>query len=177
MPDNNNSITAPGFLLQATPQIYVAALNGSWLLNHTTPSWRSDDPIAGFQRIVRGRRAREIAIAVLDQQRSFPNSIVLATDRESFPFQDSTIQIPCDAEFLVVDGQHRLWAQRYSEYDALYSCVIHMGLTEIAMANLFLEINDTQKRVPSSLRWDLVRLVRPDDDPATIGAADIVYLL
>jgi hypothetical protein len=45
------------------------------------------------------------------------------------------------------------------------------------MARLFLEINDTQKRVPSSLRWDLVRLVRPDDDPAAIGAAEMVYLL
>ena len=42
------------------------------------------------------------------------------------------------------------------------------------MARLFLEINDNQKRVPSSLRWDLVRLVRPDDDPFAIGAAEIV---
>ena len=45
------------------------------------------------------------------------------------------------------------------------------------MADLFLEINDTQKRVPASLRWDLVRLVRPDDDPAGLSAAEIVYLL
>ena len=40
-----------------------------------------------------------------------------------------------------------------------------------------MEINDNQKRVPSSLRWDLVRLVRPDDDLPSLVAADIVYAL
>jgi hypothetical protein len=52
-----------------------------------------------------------------------------------------------------------------------------MGLSEVEMAHLFLEINDTQKRVPSSLRWDLVRLVRPDADPFAVAASDMVYLL
>ena len=45
------------------------------------------------------------------------------------------------------------------------------------MAKLFIEINDTQKRVPSSLRWDLVRLVRPEDDPFGIKAAESVWEL
>ena len=45
------------------------------------------------------------------------------------------------------------------------------------MAELFLEINDNQKRVPSSLRWDLVRLVQPESDPSAIAAAEAVYLL
>jgi hypothetical protein len=31
--------------------------------------------------------------------------------------------------------------------------------------------------VPSSLRWDLVRLVRPEDDPYAIEAAELVYEL
>jgi len=52
-----------------------------------------------------------------------------------------------------------------------------MGLSEIEMARLFLEINDNQKRVPSSLRWDLVRLVRPDDDPFAIASVDIILSL
>lgn len=43
------------------------------------------------------------------------------------------------------------------------------------MADLFLEINDNQKRVPSSLRWDLFRLTRPDEDPAAVRTADLVY--
>ncbi|MHA2061779.1 MAG: hypothetical protein ACW963_05770, partial [Candidatus Sifarchaeia archaeon] len=51
------------------------------------------------------------------------------------------------------------------------------GLSEVDMARLFVEINDNQKRVPSSLRWDLVRLVRPEDDPLGIAASEMVYLL
>jgi DGQHR domain-containing protein len=174
---NSNHIEVPGFQLLDAPRIYVSAVSGQWLLTHSTPSWRIDDPELGFQRIVREERAREIALAVLDQQRSFPNAIVLATDQAELNIQNGNIQIPSDIKFLVVDGQHRLWAQKYSEYDAKYACVIHTGLSEVEMAQLFLEINDNQRRVPSSLRWDLVRLVRDEDDPYAIAAADMVYQL
>ncbi|MBA7505649.1 hypothetical protein ES706_04325 [subsurface metagenome] len=177
MPENDNTITVQGLQLQEEPRIYVAAIPGRWLLEHTTPSWRIENPIQGFQRIVRESRAREIALAVLDQHRTFPNSIVLATDSESFPLHGPSLSIPINTRFLVVDGQHRLWSQYFSDYNAIYSCVIHTGLSEVEMARLFLEINDTQRRVPASLRWDLVRLVRPDDNPEAIGAAEMVFLL
>jgi DNA sulfur modification protein DndB len=155
----------------------LTALPGHWLLKHSTPSWRIDKPHKGFQRIVKEERARQIAVAVLDQHRTFPNAIILATDQASFASDQSELRIPRDSRFLVVDGQHRLWAQKFSEFEATYACVIHMGLSEVEMARLFLEINDNQKRVPASLRWDLVRLVRPDDDPYAIAAAELVWEL
>lgn len=170
------TITVKGFKLQEAPPIYVTSIPGRWLLERTTPSWRIKDPEAGFQRVVREERARTIALAVLDQGRTFPNAIVLATDVTEFQV-NGFIQIPYSVRFLVVDGQHRLWAQNYSSYDAEYACLIHMGLSEIEMARLFLEINDNQKRVPSSLRWDLVRLVRPDDDPFGIASVEIILAL
>jgi DNA sulfur modification protein DndB len=170
-------ILVPGFVLQEAPLIYCASIPGRWLLQHTTPSWRIKDPERGFQRIVRESRAREIAIAVLEQRRTFPNAIVLATDRRGFETIPEGIRIPTGIRFLVVDGQHRLWAQKFSDFDARFACVVHMGLSEVAMARLFIEINDNQKRVPSSLRWDLVRLVRPQDDPSAIAASEMVYLL
>jgi len=174
---NNPILQADGFILQKNPMIYVSALSGKWLLKHTTPTWRIKDPELGFQRIVRETRAREIALAVLDQKRTFPNAIVLATNIKEFVIENGKISMPSEIFFLVVDGQHRLWAQQYSAYDATYACLIHTGLNEIQMAQLFLEINDNQKRVPSSLRWDLVRLVRPDDNPDAVAAAEMVYLL
>jgi DGQHR domain-containing protein len=177
MPRHNEPITVQGFQIQDAPRIYLAAIPGRWLLAHTTPSWRIEDPTRGFQRMVREERARAIALAVLDQRRTFPNSIVLATDIGAFSVHDSTLMIPDNTKLLVVDGQHRLWAQKFSTYGAIYSCVLHMGLSEVEMARLFLEINDNQKRVPSSLRWDLVRLVRPDDDPVAVGAAEMVLQL
>ena len=131
----------------------------------------------GFQRMVRERRARDIALAVLDQRRTFPNAIVLATDIDSLVIKSGEITVPEDVRFLIVDGQHRLWAQKFSKFNASYPCLIHTGLSEEQMAALFLEINDNQKRVPASLRWDLVRLIQPEDDPQRVAAAEIVYLL
>jgi DGQHR domain-containing protein len=167
----------PGVEVQSDPRVCCAVIPGSWLLKHSTPSWRASDPIEGFQRMVSEGRARAIAAAVLDQQRSFPNAIVLATDSTKVVIHPRTISIPANVVFLVVDGQHRLWSQRFSDYDAPFACVIHLGLTPERMAQLFLEINDNQKRVPSSLRWDLVRLVQPEDDQPAIRAADLVYEL
>jgi len=166
-----------GFELQGNPRVYLAAVWGRWLLKHTTPSWRIEDPERGFQRIVREERARQIAATVIDQGRTFPNAIVLATDRQEFSGGSGSLKLPSSTKLLVVDGQHRLWAQKFTEQQALYPCLIHMGLTEVEMAKLFLEINDNQKRVPASLRWDLVRLVRPEGDEGLMRAVDVVFLL
>ena len=177
MQTSNDTISAAGFVLQEQPRIVCASLAGSWLLKHTTPSWRIEDPIRGFQRMVREVRAQQIALTVLDQRRTFPNAVILATDVDEIEICSGQVIIPSDARFLIVDGQHRLWAQRFSKFQAMYACLIHPGLTERDMAELFLEINDNQKRVPSSLRWDLVRLVKPESDPAAIAATEAVYLL
>jgi DGQHR domain-containing protein len=166
-----------GTILQEEARIYLATIPGKWLLKNTTPSWRIDNPKRGFQRMVSERRAREIAVAVLDQRRTFPNAIVLATDSQEIQHEDCRLIFPEGVRFLVVDGQHRLWAQQFSNYEADYGCVIHVGLSEAQMAAIFVEINDNQKRVPSSLRWDLVRLVRPDADPVGIRASELVELL
>ena len=164
-------------VLKREPDVYATALPGRWLLDHSTPSWRSQDPQKGFQRIVKKDRARQIARTVLDTHRTFPNAIVLATNLKRFKVSDQNeLRLPAKVKFLVVDGQHRLWAQMYSKVQGTYPCVIHMGRSEQEMAKLFLEINDNQRRVPSSLRWDLYRLVRPDDQ-SKVMTVDIVYEL
>jgi len=161
--------------VQDSPQIVTAIIPGQWLLKKTTPTWRIEDPELGFQRMVNEDRAKAIAVAVLDQKRTFPNAIVLATDIKVDNPSRCKVTLPDKVRFLVVDGQHRLRAQHFSEYDAPYICVIHFGLKEKEMAELFIEINDNQKRVPPSLRWDLLRLVRPGDDPKAVRTADLVY--
>lgn len=169
-----DALDVPGIILRGAPLVYLAAVGGRWLLKHSTPSWRATDPLKGFQRIVKNQRAKEIARTVLDTQRTFPNAITLATKSKNFKITGCELHLPGHAKFLVVDGQHRLWAQKYSTVEGTYPCIIHMNRTEQQMAALFLEINDNQRRVPSSLRWDLVRLVRSDDQ-ATAMTADIVY--
>ena len=164
-------------LIQEDPPVYVTVLPGKWLLEHTTPSWRIKDPRRGFQRIVRTDRAKQIARTVLDTRRTFPNAITLATNLKDFSHNGNSILIPNKSKFLVVDGQHRLWAQEYSQHEGRYACIIHLRKSEEQMAELFLEINDNQRRVPSSLRWDLVRLVRPSGDESSVIASDLVYEL
>src|SRR5260370_39761041 len=152
---------APALQLQTSPPVYVIVISGEWLLKHTTPSWRIKDPIKGFQRIVNEARARQIARTVLDQERAFPNAITLATDIKAFKMSGDDIVLPSNAKFLVVDGQHRLWAQSFSDKDGQYVCIIHLNKTEREMAQLFLEINDNQRRVAFFLCWGVVRLVKP----------------
>lgn len=167
----------PAIILQNDPRIYLAVIPGQWLLSRTTPTWRIKQPKKGFQRMVTERRAREIAASVLDQKRTFPNAIVLATNSGDIEYRNNQLVIERRIRFLVIDGQNRLWAQQYSAFEANYGCVIHLNLNEAKMAELFVEINDTQKRVPSSLRWDLVKLVRPEDDPAAVRAVDLIEKL
>lgn len=169
-------LTVPALQVQESPRVLTAVIQGSWLLEHSTPTWRIKKPIEGFQRMVNESRAQDIASAVLDQRRTFPNAIVLATNAKVVAEPEGgRMALPEDSRFLIVDGQHRLWAQHFSSYDAPYICVIHFGLKEKEMATLFLEINANQKRVPASLRWDLFRLTRPDDDPDEVRTADLVF--
>lgn len=172
-----SDITVPALLLQDNPPVYSTVINGNWLLEHTTPSWRLKDPKLGFQRIVNESRAKQIARTVLDRKRAFPNAITLASNVKNIRGDQRSLILPDRTKFLVVDGQHRLWAQRFSSIDTPYACIVHLDKTEQEMAELFLEINDNQRKVPSSLRWDLVRLVRPTGDEAAVTAAEIVYEL
>jgi DGQHR domain-containing protein len=126
---------------------------------------------------VNEERAKQIARTVLDRERTFPNAITLASDIKVLDFTGNDLTLPQKIKFLVVDGQHRLWAQHFSTRDAQYACIIHLNKTEKEMAELFLEINDNQRRVPSSLRWDLVRLVKPEGDEAAIMASELVLAL
>ena len=167
----------PALQLSVSPPVYLMTFRGRWLLEHATPSWRITDPQKGFQRIVNEQRAKAIARTVVDRDRAFPNAITLATDMKDFKRAGSDVLLHDGVKFLVVDGQHRLWAQKFSSKDGFYACVVHLNKTEKEMAELFLEINENQRRVPSSLRWDLVRLVRPDGDEAAIMATDLVYEL
>ncbi|EQD75871.1 DGQHR domain protein, partial [mine drainage metagenome] len=123
-----------GIVLRDDPIVYLAAIGGRWLLDHSTPSWRALDPQNGFQRIVKEQRAKEIARTVLDTHRTFPNAITLATKAKTFEVTGCNLHLPHNAKFLVVDGQHRLWAQKYSSVDGTYPCIIHMNRTEQQMA-------------------------------------------
>jgi DNA sulfur modification protein DndB len=171
-------IKVSGFSYNNDPKVFVAKISGKWILEHSRPSWRIDDPMEGFQRIVDQKRARIIASQVLDSGRSFPNAIIISCKDNPVTSEDSgTLSIKDESDFLIIDGQHRLYAQNFSNFNADFVCIIHVSLSEEDMARLFIEINDNQKRVPSSLRWDLIRLTKDDVDLPERRAVDIIYEL
>src|SRR5688572_22897745 len=96
------TVSAPAMRIQDEPEVIAALIPGRWLLKHSTPSWRLTDPEKGFQRIVREERARDIAVAVLDAGRSFPNAIVLATDAGGVAVVNGHLSLPNASKFLVV---------------------------------------------------------------------------
>ena len=138
-PADSENMVVKALRLQDSPPVYVTVIPGRWLLDHTTPSWRMKEPIKGFQRIVNQQRAKQIARTVLDEGRTFPNAITLATDIRDFKATEDGdgIVLPKKVKFLVVDGQHRLWAQTFSEVDSEYACIVHLHKTEKEMAELF----------------------------------------
>jgi DGQHR domain-containing protein len=173
----DDDVRASCIRLREDAGVFLTVLRGKWLVNRATPSWRIKDPLLGFQRFLREDRARSMASQVLDKGRSFPNAVVLATDANAPEGASPQVTFPGDSLFFIVDGQHRVGAENFSQVDAPYACIIHFGLDEKAMARLFLEINDNQRRVPSSLRWDLLRLVEPPEQLSDTRAALIVYEL
>lgn len=168
------SIRVRGLEISKEPRQYFALIPGKWLVDNSTPSPRIDDPVKGFQRLVNKARAKDIAKAVLDKKANFPNAIVLASAVDKFEHDGESIIVDAAKKLFVVDGQHRLWAQTFSEEECLYYCLIHCDLSIEKMARLFLDINDNQKRVPSSLRWDLYRLVHDEDEPMLKAASELV---
>src|SRR5258708_37754832 len=104
-------IEFPCVAVQESPQILTAIIPGPWLLKKTTPTWRIEDPKLGFQRMVNEDRARAIAVAVLDQQKTFSNANVLAANiKEKHP-SHLKVTLPDRVKFLTVERQHSPWAQ------------------------------------------------------------------
>src|ERR1700733_1718505 len=97
---SDGELNVPGIALREEPHVYLASINGPWLLKHSTTSWRADDPQKGFQRIVREQRAKEIARTVLDTERTFPNAITLATKTKLFKLEGCHLHLPNSAKFL-----------------------------------------------------------------------------
>ncbi|GAG63163.1 unnamed protein product, partial [marine sediment metagenome] len=55
----------------------------------------------------------------------------------------------------IIDGQHRLYGAAHAKEDIVVPVLAFKGMGEIEQANLFVEINQEQKRVAKNLLWDL----------------------
>lgn len=129
-------------------------------------SRRSQNKDKGFQRLLARQRARDISQYLAQKRNSIATSIVLSAQPDSgLEFDEnsgSILFLDVDNAFLVLDGQHRLWgfsiALEEFHQDYEIPVVIYNHLTSQDEVKLFIDINTTQRGVPSALLLDIKQL-------------------
>jgi len=118
-----------------------------------------------YQRMLKRDKLRKIARFIELEGGYFPNSIIVNftkplhwSKKESFD-NEITIGMLRLPEYFgsawVIDGQHRLYGVARANRDILFPILAFQNIDQLDQANLFVEINERQTKVPKDLLWDL----------------------
>jgi DNA sulfur modification protein DndB len=128
-----------------------------------------------YQRMLNSAKLKEIANFVDNEEGFFPNSIIVNfTERLHWNHKLSkgdvaigTVTLP---EYYgcawIIDGQHRLYGVASAKKDITVPILAFECIDQKDQANLFVDINEKQKKVPPDLLWDLYSDIyrgSPDD--------------
>jgi DGQHR domain-containing protein len=143
---------------QGTHRFYSLTLDTEHLTATCAATARKENPIAGFQRLLDSKRAKEIADYV-DAGGVIPSSIILSS-QESAEFKyDSKKKLisfkKTPGAFLIIDGQHRLFGFSMATVRLRVPVIIFTDLTLREEAKLFIDINTLQRPVPPELLMDI----------------------
>lgn len=147
---------------QNKKEFYIAILPTEILKKVCYVSSRDTDPKEGFQRSLNESRAKDIANYMNLRDGIIPSAIILsAQDSVQFSHNkgNETISFKENSHgFMVLDGQHRLFGLFKSEKNYEIPVVIFNNLNTTDEVNLFIDINTTQKGVPTTLLLDIKNL-------------------
>lgn len=147
---------------QNKQEFYIAVLPTEILEKVCYVSSRDQDPKEGFQRSLNESRAKDIANYMNNKDGIIPSAIILsAQDTIQFSFNKTKNTISFKENnhgFMVLDGQHRLYGLFKSGKNYNIPVVIFNNLTTSEEVNLFIDINTTQKGVPTTLLLDIKNL-------------------
>lgn len=127
---------------------------------------RYDDPEEGFQRNLNEKKAKQIANYIDNGFGTIPTSIILSAQneaeievksRKTISFKNS------NKAFLIIDGQHRVWAYKLAKKTIRVPVVIYSGLTKQEEAQVFIDVNSKQTPVPSDLLLDIKKMAESED--------------
>lgn len=145
--------------VQNNKKFYIASINSSILKETCFVSRRKEDPQKGFQRLLNPKRAKSIAAYLDEVNGVIPSSLILSAQPNiKLNYNESTGNLSFDVikdGFMVIDGQHRLYGLNEASHDYDFPVVIFDGLTSQEEVRLFIDINTTQKGVPSALILDI----------------------
>lgn len=120
---------------------------------------RREDSSDGFQRLLNPTRAKAIANYLDKERKVIPSALILSSQlRSNFTYLEKTheIEFTCsENSFLVIDGQHRLFGLQQASNSYETPVVIFDKLKSSDEVRLFIDINTTQKGVPSALLLDI----------------------
>jgi len=141
---------------------YITILENDLLKDICFISRRDEDSKKGFQRNLNLSRAKDIAKYLDEVKGTIPSALILsAQDISKFTFNKRSNEISFvtnERSFMVLDGQHRLYGLMLAEKIYSVPVVVFNHLTTTDEVNLFVDINTTQKGVPTTLLLDIKNL-------------------
>lgn len=128
-----------------------------------------------YQRMLNPGKLREIAKYIEEEKGFFPNSVIInfvkslgwqqKESREDISVGTVTLPDYYGCAW-VIDGQHRLYGIASSSSNVVIPILAFEGLDQKSQANIFVDINEKQKKVPPDLLWDLYSDIYRDSDDA-----------
>lgn len=141
---------------------YVSILPNDVLKSVCFVSRRDEDSEKGFQRTLNESRAKDIARYLDELKGIIPSALILsAQDSARFAIDLNKAEISFVTNpnsFMVLDGQHRLYGLLKSIKSYVIPVIIFNKLNTTQEVNLFIDINTTQKGVPTTLLLDIKNL-------------------
>lgn len=183
---NNNRIEIPALQgKMGNKAYYMFSIEPSLLLKigfilHRTKANEDESPT--YQRLLIPKRLKGIT-KFIDDGGYFPNSLIVNfSNKKNIQFEPSSragdsesrfgiLKIPNEyATAYIIDGQHRLYAYANSKFkeNNTIPVVALVGLDSIDQLNIFMDINQNQKAVSSSLRGVLEEDLHWNSDRADI---------
>lgn len=141
---------------------YVSILPNDILKAVCFVSRKEEDPAKGFQRTLNETRAKDIAKYLDELKGTIPSALILsAQDNAKFTFDSNKNEVSfvtSPSSFMVLDGQHRLFGLLKATNKYYIPVIVFNKLNTAQEVNLFIDINTTQKGVPTTLLLDIKNL-------------------
>ena len=138
---------------------YISVMKSSDLDEMCFVSRRKDDGDKGFQRLLSEKRAKEIAKYLDNNKGVIPSALIVSAQPcAKLEYDKTARKIVLEREknsLLVLDGQHRLFGMKYAKKEYEIPVVVFSQLTTQEEIRQFIDINTTQKGVPTALILDI----------------------
>lgn len=138
---------------------YVSVMKSSDLQEMCSVSRRKDDPDKGFQRLLSETRAKDIAKYLDTNKGVIPSALILSAQPCARLEYDNEAKLlileRVENSLLVLDGQHRLYGLNNATKEYEIPVVVFCDLNTQGEIRQFIDINTTQKGVPTALILDI----------------------